>query len=179
MGEMVLSWQFEHRACTRASWCFISKCVRTLLAKMGSLPVSLPRSRSSWAKFSRDVVTPWLALASKLSSQPVKILTFNLWFSPDQREARTAALITAIHKLRPTICCFQEVVPSVAVALLQAFPSWMSSDPGDGSSVHKYGLLGLVEPDTQAHFSVRALPTAMDRKLLMIEIPGLVVGAVH
>lgn len=160
----------ERRTWTQTSWAFLSECVRALVSAVGALP-------PPWPSFCEEVVYPGLAEATCPST--IQILTLNLWFDPKLREARIAALLAAVRALHPSVCCFQEVVPAVAMALVQGLPDWTASDPGDGSSVGCYGVMALVAPGIRAHFSFQDFPSQMGRQLLVAELPGLAVGTVH
>jgi len=122
----------------------------------------------------------WRVEAAGRSLPPMlKLLTLNLWFSDKLRHARTRAVLKLIEDERPTVCCFQEVVPEVAQLLVRSLPGWSASDPGDGSTVAPYGVMTLVAPGTPANFSFHKLPTRMWRWLLVAELEGLAVGTVH
>jgi len=108
-----------------------------------------------------------------------KVLSLNLWFDLKLREARLKALLEVVASRQPSVCCFQEVVPEVAVKLMQSLPSWRSSDPGDGSSVSPYGVMVLVHPDLSADFSFYNLPTNMARRLVVAELDGIAIATVH
>ena len=114
-----------------------------------------------------------------IAHSPLSILSLNLSFDSPDRSLRTAALLSAIQQMGPVICCFQEVVPQVARDLMRALPRWSASDPGDGSSVKRYGVMIMVPAGLRVRFSRHQLPTNMDRQLLVAELAGLSVATVH
>ena len=85
-------------------------------------------------------------------------------------------MLSALRAL--AVLCLQEVTPKVAVDIQSALPSW-SSDPGNGSSVGREGVMILIPPHLQVRFSWHDLPTRMGRRLLAAELDGLTVGTVH
>eukprot|EP00928_Gymnodinium_smaydae_P049922 TRINITY_DN33530_c0_g1_i1.p1 TRINITY_DN33530_c0_g1~~TRINITY_DN33530_c0_g1_i1.p1 ORF type:complete len:309 (-),score=32.46 TRINITY_DN33530_c0_g1_i1:183-1109(-) len=109
----------------------------------------------------------------------LRIGTLNIWFDNKLRAARTRALIVAIKQLNLDICCLQEVIPEVALEIMNAFPGWSCSDPGDGSSVAPYGVMAMVAPGTHARMCFHDLPTNMCRRLLVIECGNITVATVH
>lgn len=113
------------------------------------------------------------------SMSTMRVLTFNVWFDEKLRDARTRGLVEVLNRERPDVCCLQEVVPEVAVQLMSRFPTWKSSDPGDGSSVGSYGVMALVRPGLEVRFSFHKLPTDMDRRLLVTRLHDMAIGTVH
>ena len=135
------------------------KDVRYLVLQLEAERLTLP-SPSTWAFVLQNLrsmaqglteakprLSRWLGSivrGYKVSSQErLRILTLNVWFDEEQRELRTAILLSALQQLGPAIFCFQEVTEKVAVDIQRAFPTWSSSDPGDGSSVGHYGVMIL------------------------------------
>jgi len=109
----------------------------------------------------------------------VRILTLNLWFDLKLRRARTAALVKIVQAIQPSICCFQEVVPEVAIELKKELSDYRSSDPGTGETLGPYGVMILVSPSLSAKFHFCDLHTSMSRRLLIAEMPDLTVATVH
>ena len=58
--------------------------------------------------------------------EKVSISTWNVWFDKRERDVRNRALLEELGRIRPDICCFQEVTPPF-VRALQACP-WMEDD---------------------------------------------------
>lgn len=86
--------------------------------------------------------------------------------------------------MQPDVICLQEVTPSFIKKLKasQIFNDYTCSDISD-SAVLPYGVLTLAKKELRARYRFVDLPTSMDRRLLIADIPdekGLFrIGNVH
>eukprot|EP00981_Chlorochromonas_danica_P011146 scaffold3779_cov254-Ochromonas_danica.AAC.6 len=117
----------------------------------------------------------------------LSVLTWNIWFDRFERKARGDAVVKICEDLLPHVICLQEVTPtflhhslSLSSTLLANYHCSDSSEM-IGDTVRPYGVLTLVRKDLNSSFRWVDLPTQMDRKLLIADLPdwSVSIGNVH
>jgi endonuclease/exonuclease/phosphatase family metal-dependent hydrolase len=101
----------------------------------------------------------------------VRLLTWNIYFGGHMFEERRAALITELTRRRPEVCCLQEVTGDEDLAI-----------PGYERNEDLAGLgYGTVIYTRVAVAGARSfdLPSQMGRRLVEVDLGGLVVASVH
>lgn len=98
----------------------------------------------------------------------LRVVTWNVWFSPHESEQRMASLFGQIAEAAADIVCLQEVVPELAAAVrssaaLNRMYQISSNDVGP------YGVIVLARHSLCASFREISLPTRMGRSLLIAE----------
>eukprot|EP01094_Clydonella_sp_ATCC50884_P019352 TRINITY_DN3756_c0_g1_i1.p1 TRINITY_DN3756_c0_g1~~TRINITY_DN3756_c0_g1_i1.p1 ORF type:complete len:324 (-),score=37.06 TRINITY_DN3756_c0_g1_i1:42-1013(-) len=107
--------------------------------------------------------------AERGSTQPLKVVTFNVWFSEMKRDARTKHILELCREHEPDFICLQEVVPSTLRVI--AHNEWVQENyfltDSDASTIMHYGvvILSRARP-LSAHLLV--LPSRMDRYLVSV-----------
>jgi tyrosyl-DNA phosphodiesterase 2 len=140
----------------------------------GTIPAfAFDPSRGAWAKVREP---PPVAPAPAA----ITLITWNVWFAPYSFDERFRALLAEVHARRPDVVCLQEITPE-SLALLLAEP-WVRAhyriSDARGDTFEAYGVVILSRLPIRA-LEIHDLPSHMERRLLMAEIAGLVVGAVH
>jgi exonuclease III len=105
----------------------------------------------------------------------LKIVSYNVWFSPIRFSERSAALFAILRDSEADVICLQEALPEF-VDQIKKQP-WVSDGAeatyllsGGPNSVAPYGVLMLVRRALQPVFSFHELPTSMSRRLLTVDI---------
>jgi len=97
----------------------------------------------------------------------VRLVTWNIWFSPLQAQERMAVLFSQALKQAADVICLQEVLPPLATALRahEALNRVYHVSPND---VDPYGCLILARRSLGGvKFEEKAFPTNMGRSLLL------------
>jgi protein-tyrosine phosphatase/endonuclease/exonuclease/phosphatase family metal-dependent hydrolase len=160
--------------------------VRTVSAVKKPLPVSV--DGSSWIPgYAFSVVeNDWQPLSSSSAEaaqssddargvvSPLSVVSYNVWFSQEDQEARSNALVDLLTSLRPlpSVICLQEVTVPLVETLARsewARRHFVLSD-SDGSTCCPYGVMMLVNKELgPPQFTLHALPTNMNRQMLMCQ----------
>ena len=121
-----------------------------------------PPSEPTWhlPPFDDFVLTPYVAAS-------LRVVTWNVWFSPLEADERMAALFTEALGASPDVLCLQEVVPRLANAIhASALRNVYAISP---NTIDSYGCLLLVRRTLAPTFCEIALPSRMGRTLLVAE----------
>lgn len=110
--------------------------------------------------------------------------TFNVWFGEHYFEERRLSLLNLLEQHRPDIIALQEVTPPFLAGLRAS--RWLRSQyyVSDfmGSTLKSYGVAVLSRFPIES-LELHALPTRMERSLLLARIPvnegHLTIGTVH
>jgi len=100
----------------------------------------------------------------------LKVITWNVWFSPVQAEARMAALFHETLAALPDVICLQEVVPALA-ASIRACAALRREYAISDNNVGSYGCIVLARHSLQPRFTEVAYAcSAMGRSLIVAEL---------
>ena len=129
-------------------------CLRTLAGAAGRL-LALPALATETEAAAEAVTQPGV----------LRIVTWNVWFSPRQAEERMAALFSQALATAPDVLCLQEVLPELAAAVRShdALNRLYAVSPND---VGVYGCLILARRSLGVAFSEVGLPTQQGRSLV-------------
>lgn len=113
---------------------------------------------------------------SKVTANPLKIriVTYNVWFDAGFKDQRTRALLDAVAKEEPDICCFQEVTTGFEQALRQhAFwrKNFVMTSLGDQAQLTRswYGTLIMVKKSLLEK-------GGLDISVCFVDFPGSTTG---
>ena len=109
--------------------------------------------------------------------EKVSISTWNVWFDKRERDVRNRALLEELGRIRPDICCFQEVTPPF-VRALQACP-WMEDDYWISGTHHQDIGVVIVSRLEAKSLQFCSLSSQMGRRLLVADFGALTVGCAH
>lgn len=109
--------------------------------------------------------------------ETVSLTTWNVWFDKWEREVRNRALLEELGRLRPDICCFQEVTPPF-VRALQACP-WMKDEYWISGIHHQEIGVVLVSRLGVKGLQFCSLSSQMGRRLLVADFGSMTVGCAH
>jgi len=98
----------------------------------------------------------------------LRVITWNVWFSPTEADARMAALFVEVLGHTPDVICLQEVVPQLA-ASIRGCPALRREYAISDNDVGSYGLLILARHSLRPSFTEVAYPSQMGRSLLIAE----------
>lgn len=109
----------------------------------------------------------------------LKIVTWNVWFSPEDADARMEQLFNEALGQSPDVLCLQEVVQELAVSIRTSASLGKAYSISD-NPIHSYGCLLLVRHSLHASFKEIPFPcSSMGRSLLIAEwTPPFATGAV-
>jgi endonuclease/exonuclease/phosphatase family metal-dependent hydrolase len=110
-----------------------------------------------------------------MQATKLKVVSYNVWFSPVRFDERCAALFSILRDSDADVICLQEALPEFVQAI--ASQLWVAEEggpkyllSGGQDSVSPYGVCMLVRPSLQPVFVFHELPTEMSRKLLTVEL---------
>ena len=98
----------------------------------------------------------------------LRVVTWNVWFSPHRAHQRMTALFAELLSYAPDVACLQEVLPDLASSLRTSATLCRVYDIST-NDVAPYGVLLLVRKSLRATISEMQLPTKMGRKLVLAE----------
>ena len=87
----------------------------------------------------------------------LKLVTWNVWFSPHEMSLRTHAMMNILQRINPDVICLQEVTHGFLQEISRL--SWivdgfLCSDKGyDGSTIDQYGCATLCKKSLDPTFS--------------------------
>lgn len=115
-------------------------------------------------------------MSTTIAQDFISVLTWNCWFDTFEFDKRFHEIMNICKSLRPDVMCFQEVTPGFC-HLMAAMPrrEWLqeyqcSDENYSGSSVEPYGTMTLCKDSWNPTFQRHALPTFMDRDLLVVNL---------
>lgn len=117
--------------------------------------------------------------------EPLRVLSWNVWFGGHRFEERCEALLAELERRRPDVIALQEVTPALREALAAA--PWAAGydvrDDDDGTVEPKrlgYGVVVLARRAVRTAEVLGDLPTAMERRLVAVDLAcGLTVATIH
>lgn len=111
--------------------------------------------------------------------EPLRVLTWNVWFGAHMFEERCAALLAELHRRQPHVIALQEVTEPLLAMLVDS--PWVRARYrlSEDALRQRYDVVVLSRLPVTA-FDAVELPTTMGRRLLVAELAnGLVVATVH
>ena len=132
-------------------------------------PRPLPLDERSIAKLPTWRLPPFdEAVLSARTSRPLRVCTWNVWFSPHRADERMAALFTIALQEAPDVICLQEVVQELASSV-RSSPALCRVYNISSNDVGSYGCLILARRSLNSTFKEVVLPTRMGRSLLVAD----------
>lgn len=119
--------------------------------------------------------------SARTGPEPVRLLTWNVWFGGHMFDERRDALLAELGRRRPDVIALQEVTPELLGAIT-ATP-WIQDayalSDADGSTIQGYGVLVMSRLPVR-NVSLSELPSQMGRRLVTVELAcGLTIASVH